>query len=345
MARAEPPFEDEPTTWTGGDADREGDPGWATARRSMWRRLLPLAKLLVSIGLITWILSVAEISKVWESLKSVDPVPLALAFLSLPLGVLFGASRWKVLLRAQEVRGTLGFLYGSHMVAAFVRQFLPSTIGGDASRGLDSWRAGASKSVALVTVVVDRVLGFLVLALFAAGALSFGPTVEGSGILRVFALGLTIVLLVVVGSIFLPTPALPRFTLKFWSLVPRIIQRPLNKVFGALDAFKGRPDALATGFAFSVLLQLNVIVFYWLIARALGLELSIGQMFLIVPIATFLMMIPITINGIGLREGAWVGLLALYEVDKAPAVSLAWLEYGLMLIFGLIGGIVYAARR
>lgn len=316
-----------------------------STRRLPWRRLLPFAKLLTSVGLITWILSTAELSSVWASLRGVNSTLLAIAFLSLPLGILLGTSRWKVLLRAQDVHGSFRYLYSSHLVAAFVKQFLPSTIGGDAIRSYDSWRAGASKSVALATVGVDRLLGLLVLALFAAGAVFFGPTVEGIWILRLLAVGLAVVLVVVVGSIFLPTPALPQFILKLWSLVPGFIQRPFNKLFGALDAFKGRRGALAAAFAFSILLQLNVIAFYWLIARSLGIELSVAQMFLVVPIATFLMMLPITINGVGVREGAWVGLLALYGVDKTSALALAWSEYGLMLIIGLIGGIVYAARR
>lgn len=315
------------------------------ARPSGWRRFLPLIKLLISAGLVTWIIHDADISKVWSSLKGVEIKYLAIASLSLPLGVLFGASRWKALLRAQGVEAPLKFLYGSHMVAAFVRQFLPSTIGGDAIRAYDSWRAGASKSIAVATIGVDRLLGLLVLALFAAGAVLFAPTVGELWLLRLFALGAAGILLVIVASIFLPTPTLPQFVLRLWSAVPGIIQRPVNKLFGALETFSGRQDALAAGFGLSILLQSNVIIFYWLIARSLGFGLSVGQMFLVVPIATFLMMLPISINGIGVRESAWVGLLALYAVGKAPAVALAWLEYGLMLLLGLIGGIIYATRR
>jgi len=329
----------------GGPGDDTLAAGGTTARPSGWRRLLPYAKLLISAGLVTWIISSSDLAQVWESLRGVELEYLAFAFLSLPLGVYLGASRWKGLLRAQGVDASLPFLYGSHMVAAFIKQFLPSTIGGDAIRGYDSWRAGASKSIAVATVGVDRLLGMLVLALYAAGAVLFAPTVGEIWLLRLLALGAAVVLVVIVASIFLPRPKLPGFILRAWSSVPGIVQRPFNKLIGALGAFSGRQDALAAGFGLSILLQLNVIVFYWLIARSLGFGLSVGQMFLVVPIATFLMMLPISINGIGVRESAWVGLLALYGVGAAPAVALAWLEYGLMLLLGLIGGIVYATRR
>ena len=103
--------------------------------------------------------------------------------------------------------------------------------------------------------------------------------------------------------------------------------------------------ALIKVFAFSVVLQLNVVAFYWLIARGLGLDISFGQMLAAAPIAVFVMLVPITINGIGLREGIWIVLLGAYGFQDADAVALSWIELGLFVLFGLMGGLVYAARK
>ncbi len=63
------------------------------------------------------------------------------------------------------------------------------------------------------------------------------------------------------------------------------------------------------------------------------------------PIAIFVMMLPVTINGIGLREAVFVTLLGYWSVSKPVAIAFAWLEFAGFLAFGLIGGVVYALRR
>jgi len=66
---------------------------------------------------------------------------------------------------------------------------------------------------------------------------------------------------------------------------------------------------------------------------------------LIVPLATFVMMIPVTINGIGLRENVLALFLAVYGVGNSEAVAFAWLLYLGGLIQGVLGGVVYVMRR
>src|SRR5690606_12640552 len=109
--------------------------------------------------------------------------------------------------------------------------------------------------------------------------------------------------------------------------------------------FRGRHGALARAMALSILLQLNVVAFYWLIGRAMGFPLGLADWLLIVPIATVVMMAPVSINGIGVREGILALLLGAHGVAPADAVAFAWLEYASFLLYGLIGGLVYAARR
>jgi hypothetical protein len=64
-----------------------------------------------------------------------------------------------------------------------------------------------------------------------------------------------------------------------------------------------------------------------------------------VPLAVFAMMLPISINAIGLREGAFVFLLGMYGVEPSVSIGLAWIAYGLLVLQGLIGGILYAIRK
>jgi hypothetical protein len=66
---------------------------------------------------------------------------------------------------------------------------------------------------------------------------------------------------------------------------------------------------------------------------------------LIIPIASVVLLMPVTINGIGLREGVFALLFASFAIDGAVSVAFAWTSFGLFTIFGLLGGAVYATHR
>src|SRR5690606_39969507 len=80
-------------------------------------------------------------------------------------------------------------------------------------------------------------------------------------------------------------------------------------------------------------------------ALSLGLPVLFLNYFLIIPAALLVMMAPVSINGIGLREGAFAFFFGLFGVGRAEAVAFAWIAYGLLLIQGLLGVLVYSFRR
>ena len=119
----------------------------------------------------------------------------------------------------------------------------------------------------------------------------------------------------------------------------------MSKLAQALLLFRGRHDVLRRALVLSFALQINVILHFYVIALALALPVPLHAFFLIVPVATVTMMLPIAINGIGIREGAFALLLSAYGTDSAQALALAWLSYGFILAHGVLGGIVFALRR
>jgi uncharacterized membrane protein YbhN (UPF0104 family) len=112
-----------------------------------------------------------------------------------------------------------------------------------------------------------------------------------------------------------------------------------------LHAFRNQRAGLALALFLSFLLQANVVLYHWIVANALGVSVSLTAFFLIVPIAIVVMMIPVSINGIGVREGLFVLLLSVHGVPQAEGLAYAWVIYALLLLQGLIGGVVFAFRR
>jgi hypothetical protein len=102
---------------------------------------------------------------------------------------------------------------------------------------------------------------------------------------------------------------------------------------------------LVRALSLSVVLQINVVTMYYALGRALEFPLAFREYFVIVPLALFVMLVPVSINAIGVREGIFVLLLAAFGIGAAEAIALAWLEYGIVLLYGIFGGVVYAVRK
>jgi acetyltransferase-like isoleucine patch superfamily enzyme len=94
-----------------------------------------------------------------------------------------------------------------------------------------------------------------------------------------------------------------------------------------------------------LLLQIAVILHYYLISEALGLQIPFIKFWVIIPIALFVQLIPVSINGIGIRENLFVFFLGLFGASAASAIAFSWIAYGMVLILGLFGGILYVLRK
>jgi len=337
------------------------------------RRGRTLLRVAVSVVLIAWILRGTDLREVWATFRTADVRYILLAIALIPLGYLSSVSRWRLLLRAQGGDAPYPFLLRSLMTGIFFNNFLPSTIGGDAIRAWDTARSGVGKATALTIIMVDRFVGLLALLVFAAfGLLGAGRLAERVPEVGWWVLGVGGVMVVVAVVLFWPRahPGLKPGAKELPSLrdgaaPPRSLSVPegrhsvapgfnpgnggirakISQVTAALFAFRGHGRALAGAFFWSLCLQSLVVLNAWVQARALHVDLGLTPFFLIVPLAVFLMMIPVSINGIGVRENLFVFFLAAFGVAEATGLAFAWLEYGILLLQALAGGLVYVWGR
>ncbi|GAB5495357.1 MAG: lysylphosphatidylglycerol synthase transmembrane domain-containing protein [Phycisphaerales bacterium] len=307
--------------------------------------VLITCKLVISFGLLVYLLSSVELSAIQANITNADPVYLIAALLTPFIGFFLTSLRWKGLLDQQGVSVRQAILFRSCMSAVFFNQLLPSTIGGDVVRVYDSWKAGATKAVALSTIFIDRVLGLTALAIFAvAGLVMINSTSVELRLLPVAVVGVALCLTGSVLMIFSPVRALLDVARRVYRSTPRPISKFFGKLDDAVDVYRGKHKALVRAMLLSLALQLNVILMHFLLGMATGLTPSFYDYFYVVPIALFVMLIPITINGIGLREGMFVYLLAGLGVAREDAITLSLLAFAVFLVHGVIGGIVLAIR-
>lgn len=307
--------------------------------------LLRLIRVAMSAGLLAYLLSRVELTEVLATLATTNPSWLGLAVVMLAAGKVILGLRWRVLVKARGLTIPLSSLISSILIGSFFSSTLPTEIGGDAFRAYDvSRKANARLADGLGSVVIDRILGALGLALFATLTLLLGrrafPAPGGQ---------LALVLAVLVTAIIvLATLAHPAFTGPIQRILHRVGWGGLSEVvsaFGdAVGSMMRSKGALSAGLALTLLLQVVVVIQYAFIAASLGLVIPFSYLLMAVPLALLVLLLPASISGIGLRETVFVYLLGRVSVTPHEAIALSWLAFGMLLLQAGVGAMLFAFR-
>jgi uncharacterized protein (TIRG00374 family) len=285
-------------------------------------------------------------TEIFAAIKSAKFLILFFAFLLHFVGLFLSSVRWRVLLKAQNINSELKFLLQSYLAATFFNHFLPSTVGGDSVRTFDSWKLGENKEKAFAVVILDRFLGLLTLLIFAIISIIFSPDIANviPGI-HLWMIVLSFGAAVIIWFMLSPPMNFFKQLKETNNGIVGTIAGLIHKVDIAFSKFSGKKESLIVAFLLSFVLQFNVVLYYYGISYALSLNVTFIDFFLIVPLTIFVTMLPISFNGLGLRENALFLFLAPFGVLQSQAIAFAWIEYSMLLVLGVIGGIVYMLRK
>ncbi len=309
-----------------------------------------ITKCVVSCLLLGYLLYKTDLSAIWTALKTTNPFWIVISFSLHIIGFLLTAYRWQMLLAARGAYFPTWYLVRSVLIGIFFNNFLPSTVGGDVYRAYDTAKHVGSKTESMTVVVVERLTGIFALGLFAVFALLLGFSHFG----RIPIIWSAIGGLIVVFLLFLA--AMNRDVAKTVKVLfehPEMIRIPFlsklqvkfKQIYDALCVYKRNKRVMFIAFLLALLLQVNVIVHYYFISYALALPVPLLYFFLIIPVVTVVLMVPIFINGIGGREAAYILLLGKFGVTSSEAIAFSWIAFGMILVQGIAGGIVYALRK
>lgn len=306
-----------------------------------------LIRVLVSLSLVLFLVSQTNVTEIWNSVKAANVLLIGLSFLLHVVGYFSSSYRWRILLQAQGFDIPVSYLVRSYAIAMFFNNLLPSTIGGDGYRAYDTAKRDIPKLKALAIVVVERFLGLLALMVFAVLALALATELTTQiQNLWVWSIAAFSAMLGVVWMIFFHSGKIPwlRRLLDKPALSP--VNKQLMKLTESFAPFRGKTKALSTGMGLSLLLQFNVILHYFLISEALGLNIPLVKFLVIIPLSMFVQMVPFSINGIGIRESFYVFFLTkIYGAPIAASLAFSWIAYGMILGLGILGGVIYMFRR
>src|SRR5262245_31700971 len=250
-----------------------------------------------------------------------------------------GAVRWKRVVTALELPDDLPPLISHSFAGLFVSNFLPTTIGGDVLRVSRLSAANGQAPASFASVVLERLTGFIVLPLITLVALAFQPNLLRLGsatrlavILSLATLGVLALVLVVAGS--------PRLGRRFAENQNWL--RFAAAVHLGIDRLRRHPGAAAALVLTAVAYQPMGVLSAWIGSQALDIHLSLAAAMAFVPVVLMAQVLPLSVSGIGLREGVLVLLLAPLGVPTTQAVAFGLLLYGMNLAVSLLGAPAFA---
>jgi len=309
------------------------------------KRAMQLLRVLVSVGLLVWVFLAVDVRHTLQELATAHLGWLLAALAVNSLGILFGAWRWQLLLRSQGRRVPVMHLFGSYLVGLFFNNFLPSTIGGDVVRATSAKKKGGGTLTENLTVVlVERMIG-----LFAT--LTFGGLAAMSGVAgeldpRVPWL-LGVALFVSMAGIYLAISR--RVRRRLVPIVERVpvafVRRTLGKMIAAFEMFSRARPTLVANYVVSLAFQFLLIVHFWLIQFAFDQTVPFATFLVVVPLVFCVMMLPVGINGLGVREGAFVWLMTRAGMVPGTALAVSLASYAIAVVQGLAGGIIHLVRE
>jgi hypothetical protein len=296
--------------------------------------LRPLVSL-VLLGLLFWRFGAGA---VWETLSRAEPVWLGAGLVMVVVALLISAWKWQVLLAAQGLDVPFRTLFGSYLVGIFFNNFLPSNIGGDVARVHDVARYTGKGSAAAASVIGERLLAGLALALTAAVALlfSFRSSAPVAG---------TVLAVLALFGLLVAGIASARFRGALGARFPRWQNSVMARIAGQIGAAFADRQAFVVVMILSLLFHASVVLLGWITFVAIGAPVPLAACFLYIPVISAIQLIPVSLNGFGVREGAYVFFFGSAGLAASQAVAASLLFAILVGAVSLIGGVLFALRR
>lgn len=250
------------------------------------------------------------------------------------------ALKWQVLLQAKGFEYPFGELLHIVWISNFFGHFLPSAVGGDSLRMWQMASRSERAPEAVSTVFVERLTGATSLAALAVVGGLWGWVNWGEHRVIV-ALTLPVAVLLVSLALLWTSPGERALD---WALshFHRLPGYPsLTKAREAVHSFRQQPKPVLLSLALSLVVQLTRVASVFCLAKALGVLLFFGEALVLVPSALFIAMLPISIGGLGLHEGAFIVFLGLAHVGKSAAFGVALLSRLATMASNLPGGVLF----
>ena len=283
-----------------------------------WGRWIRVAGSILSAALLVWLILRQDWGALLQSIEGASITGLLLALACSLVSQGFNAARWWALLEGQQIRPGVYRVLQMAFAGLFASNFLPGTVGGDVARAAGIMPYSKDKVAGAASVIVDRLIG-----------------VFGMAFILPFSIPLISVLIENQKFFTGDGAAYAAFLGKILKPFKRLAVRSID----AVKIWLHRPGSLIQALLFSW----GSVVFYllvvWIAARELGIQVTYWQVAGATGISYFLTLLPISINGYGVRELVIFGVYSQLGADAEQATALALITRAILVSVSLPGAL------
>ncbi len=306
----------------------------------MRNRIIIFIKIFISSGLIYYLLRRTGAEIILIKLESVKLSWIIFGIFIFTISNLLGSFQWYLLLKHVGVQLKYFSVLRYYYIGLFYNNIFISNMGGDFFRLFYITKHQNSSSPAISTVFLDRFFGFTMLTFLAlAGSIYWYGTMEFSKIRPVLLLVVICWILVIFVLFNKKLAGSLGFVLK-WFLPERILFK-LREIYDLIYDFSKHKRLLAFMVVLSFFIQIIRVLTHYVAGRAIGVDISIVSFLIFIPFIAFIVSLPISIGGLGVREQTAVILFKRVGVIEPLSIAMEFLAYLLTIICSLPGLIFF----
>jgi uncharacterized protein (TIRG00374 family) len=281
--------------------------------------------------------------EVWHAAARARAGPIVVAVLLVLVDRSLMAYRWLVLLRPvpPDRRPSFAAIMQVFFVSTFVGTFLPASVGGDAVRAYALAKRDVPGALSLASVLMDRMLGVLsVLIMALVGLFLASDLITDTAVAT--GLVFTAALCAITAAAIFGSGGIVR---RAWAAMPvGRLREPVARVLEAIQSYASWHGAMANVLAGSIGVQVLRIVQAYYLGLALGISAPLSAYFAFIPLILLVMLLPVTINGLGTSQVAFLWTFSRIGVPAAQSFALSVLFVALGVVGNLPGGVLYLRR-
>ena len=300
--------------------------------------------LALGLGIIFFILSKVSLEELVEILKKSNPTFLLLGVILSMIQPVLAAMKWDLLLKNRDIKIPFHSLLSSQMIGIFVSSFFPSRYSGDIYRTYVVAKSSGKTYDSAASVLLQRLSGLFVLVLIGFFGSVFCLGILGNYHLTLSVMAICLIILLVIGIIF-SQKAFDIFDKVLKMLRLDFLRKPAVKFHIAVMKYLGDKKLIFKICLLSFFFYIEAFLIVFTASLAIGTKVPFIYIVFVVPVIYLLEALPISINGLGIREGAFVFFFTKIglQYEQAFAISIIVLFY--RLVKSLAGGVLFLMRR
>ncbi len=306
----------------------------------MKSRLFPILKIFITVLLFVYIFRKVDFYQFSFAMRNARLEILALAFAVLWMGHYVCIFRWRLLMRPLMPVPSLSNLFGIYCIGLFFNLAFPTVIGGDVVKMYYAGKPSKSYAQSFAATFLDRDAGMLAMMIIACVAILAHPVAVPKIPISIIIWSVFAVFVIGNFAIFAPS-CHRRLTGWLRQLGLSRIALKIDMISNAFLISGKHRSALLTSLLISLINQLLVVAVTWITALGLWIDLPFSYFMIFVPVITLISMIPISLNGMGLREYAFMSLFGAIGVPAGACIALGLLSSIMIVLSSLPGGVVY----